>query len=274
MRRIAFLEVTWPSPRYFLLPMIVLTVSDAFAVRPFITDDARVVGYRLGQWENWLRFDRFSGQHWHMLAYGPTRYSELTFGAVYGYERTHPEMRAEGSYAMPLLQGKFLFREYGHKKPPGIALVAGTFLPGGQGALVPPGYGAFAFSTISQCFGEKEDLLIHLNFGGNYLYLDKQNDFVKTWGLGTQIRALGGFHIVGELFSGDPYIPGAGLSYQCGFRHFFNDLVQIDATLGEGLAGENKLPFWFSVGLRVVTTRFERKNIPVQGGSAYRPHRT
>jgi len=229
------------------------------AVRPFITDDARVVGRRLAQWENWMRFDRHSGQHWHMLAYGPTRKSELTLGAVYGYERAYPELRSEGSYAMPLLQGKFLLREYGHRQPPGVALVAGTFLPGGRGAFVPPGYGAFSFLTVSQCIGEQENLLLHLNIGSSFLYLNQKDEFITTWGAGAQVRTYKGFHLVGEVFSGDPYIPGVGLSFQAGFRHFFNDLVQIDATIGEGISGENRLPLWFSVGLRVVTTRFEKR---------------
>lgn len=66
-------------------------------------------------------------------------------------------------------------------------------------------------------------------------------------------------HYVGEIFSGDPYIPGAGLSWQTGFRHFFSDFVQIDGTIGQGVGGLNPLPFWYSFGLRYVTTAFEKK---------------
>lgn len=53
-------------------------------VRPFITDDARVVGYRLAQLESWLRIDKESGQQWLMFAYGPTKYMEVTVGGGLG----------------------------------------------------------------------------------------------------------------------------------------------------------------------------------------------
>jgi hypothetical protein len=228
-------------------------------VRPFITDDAQVVGKRLAQWETWMRFDRISGQKWHMFAIGPNKRLELSLGGVVGYDR--PDVnRSEFSYAMPLIQGKFLFREYQAGKPPGVALVAGTFLPGGTGAFVPPGYGAFSFLTISQCIGEGEKILIHANVGTNYQIINNSREIINTWGIGSQIKTYKGFHLVGELFSGDPYIPGTGLSYQAGFRHFISDYIQVDATVGQGLAGNNILPFWFSVGARFVTSKlFSRK---------------
>jgi hypothetical protein len=55
----------------FILSFLFFSFS-TFAVRPFITDDARVVGWRLAQWESWARFDKHEGQWWHMAAYGPT----------------------------------------------------------------------------------------------------------------------------------------------------------------------------------------------------------
>lgn len=230
----------------------------AYAVRPFITDDARVVGYRLFQWESWLRFDREAGQYWHMFAYGPHKKIELTAGAVLGYHNNSLE-KIDFSYALPLLQGKFLFSEYGHKKLPGIGLVTGTFLPGGKGEFVQQYFGAFAFATITQCIGKNENLLIHANTGLNYLYKDNANQFVPIWGLGTQIKTLGGMHVVLEYFSGDPYVPGTGAAYQAGIRHFFSDDLQIDATFGEGLKGQNPMPFWFSVGTRWVFHTFEKR---------------
>ncbi len=242
---------------FFLLGFAMLP-KEVAAVRPFITDDARVVGFRLAQWESWLRVDQQSGQQWHMLAYGPSNRLELTLGSVFGYDKPMPDQR-EFSYAMPLLQGKYLLKPYESGKPPGIALVAGTFLPGGKGDFVPRGYGAFAFAIFSQSFGDQEDLLLHANIGANYLYANQQNDWVSTWGFGAQWRVYQGFHLVGEVFSGDPYIPGTGLAYQAGFRHFFSDLLQVDATIGKGIAGETIMPFWASVGIRVVTTRFQSK---------------
>lgn len=242
---------------YFLC-IILITIlcwrTPAFAespsddVRPFITDDARVVGLRLGQMESWARLDKESFQQWLLFAFGPTPWLELTIGGVGGWDIAERHI----SYALPLLQAKFLFREYRSNEFPGIGAVIGTFLPGGSGLLRPPGYGTFGFLTISQCIGEGEQFLFHGNIGASYLHIDGSNTIIPTWGLGTQIRLLDGFHVVGEVFSGDPYIPGVGLSYQLGFRHFFSDMLQIDATIGNGISGNPALSLWGSAGVRIV----------------------
>ncbi len=227
-------------------------------VRPFITDDARVVGDRLAQLETWVRFDKEAGQHWILGAYGPNKKLELTAGGVYGYQVDH-DSKKTFSYALPLLQAKYLFKEYKSNKAPGLGVVVGTFLPVGKGSFKPAGYGTFGYMTVSQCFGEGDKFLFHGNLGGNYLHVDGSNNLISTWGLGTQIKAYKGMHVVGEIFSGDPYIPGTGTSWQAGYRYFFNDLVQIDMTVGNGIAGDAIMPFWFSAGIRIVTERFLKK---------------
>ena len=239
------------SPYYF-------ASSQKKYVRPFITDDARVVGEKYAQMETWVRFDKESGQHWVLGAYGPNKKLELTFGGVYGYEINHQHQKSF-SYALPLLQAKYLFREYKANNFPGIGLVLGTFLPFGKGSFKPAGYGSFGYLTVSQCFGEKENLLLHANLGANYLHVNNENSLIQTWGLGSQIKIYKGFHLVGEIFSGDPYIPGTGTSYQLGYRYFVNDLIQVDMTAGNGISGEKVLPFWFTTGVRIVTERFLKK---------------
>ncbi|GAA4396422.1 hypothetical protein GCM10023187_04540 [Nibrella viscosa] len=233
-------------------------------VRPFITDDSRVIGYRLAQLEAWARVEKENFQQWLIVAYGPTAKIEISVGGVFGVEE-HPDGdRRQFSYALPLIQGKFLFREYRPGEWPGIGMVVGTFLPNGIGSFRPSGYGSFGFLTISQVFGQREDLLLHGNMGANYLYIDRSNNVVGTWGFGTQVRTLGGFHLVGELFSGDPYVPGTGTAYQVGFRHFFSDLFQIDMTMGKGIGGQVILPYWVSAGIRLVSTRFQRPSRPMR----------
>jgi len=229
-------------------------------VRPFITDDARVVGKRYAQLETWARFDKEAGQHWIIGAYGPNKNLELTVGGVYGYQVDH-DSKKTFSYALPLLQSKFLIKDYKPNKGPGYGVVVGTFLPAGQGSFKPNGYGTFGFLTVSQCLGEGEIFLFHANLGGNYLYIDGSNNSILTWGLGTQIKAYKGMHLVGEVFSGDPYIPGTGTSWQAGFRYFVSNLIQIDMTVGNGIAGDIVMPFWYTAGLRIVTEKFRKKNI-------------
>ncbi len=226
-------------------------------VRPFITDDARVVGEHYAQLESWYRFDREAGQLWFIGAYGPKQWLEISAGGVFGYENNKSEV--DFSYALPLVQAKFLFREYCPGQLPGVGMVIGSFFPGGQGSFKPPGYGTFGFMTISQCFGEGDKVLLHLNLGANYLHIDDADELLGTWGFGTQIKAYQGMHLVAEIFSGDPYVPGTGLAYQIGYRYFFSDLFQIDMTLGNGIGGATPLPFWFSGGVRIVTEKFRKK---------------
>lgn len=235
-----------------------ITSTKEVLVRPFITDDARVVGERLAQLETWVRFDKEAGQHWILGAYGPNKKLELTAGGVYGYQVDH-DSKKTFSYALPLLQAKILFKEYKPNKAPGFGMVLGTFLPVGQGAFKPAGYGTFGYLTVSQCFGEGDKFLFHGNLGGNYLHVDGSNNLISTWGLGTQIKAYKGMHLVGEIFSGDPYIPGTGTSWQAGYRYFFSDLVQIDMTVGNGIAGNVIMPFWYTAGVRIVTEKFLKK---------------
>lgn len=227
-------------------------------IRPFITDDARVVGGRLAQVESWFRFDREAGQQWALAAYGPHHKLELTIGGVAGYENAGNGKLAF-SYALPLLQGKYLLREYAPGKGPGAAVVLGSFLPGGTGAFRPPGFGTFGFAIFTQCLGPHENVLIHANVGANFLHIDGANEWVQTWGLGTQVKTYKGFHLVGELFSGDPYLPGTGLSWQMGFRHIVSDRFQFDMTVGQGIGGAKPLPFWFSGGIRMVSERFLKR---------------
>lgn len=227
-------------------------------VRPFITDDARVVGERLAQLETWLRFDKEAGQHWIMGAYGPNKKLELAIGGVYGYQNDHYSNKTF-SYALPLLQAKYLFKEYKPNKAPGFGVVLGTFLPVGTGSFKPAGYGTFGYLTVSQSLGSGDKFLIHGNLGGNYLHIKGENDLIATWGVGTQLKAYKGLHLVGEIFSGDPYVPGTGMAFQTGYRYFFSDLVQVDMTVGRGIAGKTIMPFWFSAGIRIVTERFLKK---------------
>lgn len=231
------------------------TIKKSIEVRPFITDDARVVGENLAQLETWFRFDKEAGQHWIMGAYGPNKKLEVAVGGLYGYQNDH-DSQTTFSYALPLLQAKYLFKEYKPNKAPGFGAVLGSFLPVGKGSFKPAGYGTFGFITVTQCFGEGDKYLFHGNLGGNYLHINNEDDLIATWGFGTQIKAYKGLHLVGEIFSGDPYVPGTGMAFQTGYRYFFSDLIQIDMTVGKGIAGTTIMPFWFSAGVRIVTEKF------------------
>ncbi|MCS6988480.1 MAG: transporter [Chloroherpetonaceae bacterium] len=256
MKNLLFLFSFWIFLSLHALAQSSLRLAQpAQRVRPFITDDARVVGRRLWQLESWYRQDEGGLEQWFLFAYGPTRWLELTFGGVTGAERL--PTTNEFGLGIPLLQAKFLFKEYLPNELPGVGFVIGSFLPSGTGPLKPEGYGAFSYLAVTQSLGKNDDLLLHLNLGVSYIDAPRPDKRQFTWGLGAQLRMIDGFHFVGEFFSGDPYVPGSGLSYQIGFRHFFSDDFQIDGTFGKGIGGESPLPPWFSAGVRLVFHTFE-----------------
>lgn len=63
---------------------------------------------------------------------------------------------------------------------------------------------------------------------------------------------IGGLHGIAEIFHGDSYIGDTGGAYQVGFRYFISEKVQIDATVGSGLWGDNKPDTEIGCGLRIV----------------------
>ncbi len=236
----------------WLLCWFFVNASSAFAVRPFITDDARVVGRRQAQLETWVRGDRGAFQHWTLVAYGPIAPLELTIGTVHGVSYDHGR---EYSIAGPLIQAKYLLRKPKASSWPGVAVSAGAFAPGGNGAFKPHGWDTFGYVALTESLQEGDRILLHGNAG----FVRSKGDQKPTWGIGTQVRLFGGFHAVGEVFSGDPYAESSGVAFQGGFRHFISEYIQIDATLGKGLSGLPRLPVWATVGLRLATPPLGRR---------------
>jgi hypothetical protein len=232
---------------------LVLSAVPALAVRPFITDDARVVGRRQAQMEMWVRGDRSAFQQWALTSYGPAEPLELTLGMVHG---VHYEHDRQYSVAGPLMQAKYLFRKPSAGSWPGVAVSAGAFAPVGNGQFTPHGWDTFAYAAVTHSMSEGDGVLIHGNLGFVNSSIGGRKE---TWGVGSQVRVIGGFHAVGEVFSGDPYAESSGLAFQGGFRHFISEYIQIDATIGSGISGQPRLPLWGTVGLRLATPPLGRR---------------
>lgn len=225
-----------------------LLARPAWAVRPFITDDARVVGDRAAQMETWLRVDKRGLQHWLVGAFGPLAPLEVSVGGVYGYQDK------QLSAAVPLIQLKTLVLEtHPGKIIPGLAFALGTIGPGGTGPLKTEGWDTLAYLALTESILKDDKLLVHQNIGLFVTKVDGVRHPTFTWGIGTQVNVYRGFHLVGELFSGDPYAASPGGAFQAGFRQFISRFVQIDATVGHGVWGSELIPFWGSLGLRVAS---------------------
>lgn len=236
-----------------MLTLVVGTIapSQAWAIRPFVTDDARTVGKGHLQLETYWRRDRKSLQHWLLPAVGPTDWLELTLGAVHGFDLE--ERKPRYSLGGPILQGKFLLREAVPNHLPGAAVVVGGFVPAGRGDFKPPGWNAFSYLAVTQALFKEDDFLVHANVGVSAVSAPDLDPAKVTWGIGAQVETIYDFHLIGEIFSGDPYVQGAGGAYQAGFRIIFNDHLQLDGTWGGGLWGDTVLPVWFSSGVRIVS---------------------
>jgi hypothetical protein len=232
--------------------LLLLLAAPAWAVRPFVTDDARVVGERQAQIESWIQFEAGSVAHWLLASIGPAGPLEFGIGATYGVD-WNTERGAQFTMEGPLLQAKLLLVEPKPNRWPGVAVEGGTLVPLKVGQPPPPGWSTFALVALTESLFAKERLLIHGNLGffhsGDFAR-DKGVELI--WGLGMQLRAVAGLHVVAEIFSGDPYAGAGGGAAQVGLRYILNEHVQIDATVGKGVWGDPAMPVWGTAGLRVV----------------------
>lgn len=242
--------------RVALTAVVAVAISprDAAAIRPFITDDAHVVGRGHAQFETWWRRDRASLQHWVLPAVGPTDWLELTAGGVHGWSSLGPTLERP-TYAVggPVAQGKMLLHPTVPNHLPGAALVLGGVAPSGRGGFEAPGWSGFSYLALSQAFFKEDDLVFHANVGLSAVAARGLDPVRVTWGVGGQVETLYEFHLIGELFSGDPYVQGAGGAAQGGFRIIFSEHLQLDGTCGAGLWGDTIMPMWCSSGLRAVS---------------------
>lgn len=222
----------------------------ALAVRPFVTDDARVVGRNVMQLETSVRYDKDVFSNLDLVAFGPTERSEVTIGFTDGF-LLDPESNRSFSMTGPLTQFKYLVWEAKPNSYPGLAFAAGASPPWGKGDFKPDRWSEFVYAAMTESLFDKERVLIHGNIG-----ISTTNPAsVATWGLGTQIRMIGGLHAVLEVFYNDPYAGKIGGAYQVGFRHIFNDNLQLDMTMGSGLFGSQQINTFVGMGLRIVSDR-------------------
>jgi hypothetical protein len=237
------------------------TARPAAAIRPFVTDDARVVGAKLGQVETWGVLDRIQLDQNIFAAIGPTDWLEVTLGVVHGAAHRRGNDRRWG-LSGPILQAKALAIEAQPNGHPGLAICAGILPPWGTASQKPAGTGLFTYLALTESLWE-ERLLIHANVGyaGTEQATERQWKRSLTAGLGTQFRIYGPAHGVAEIYYADPYDPVAVTSAaQIGFRFIWQEWFQNDVTLGGSLAdpprGERtqaEAARWITFGIRVVS---------------------
>lgn len=261
-RRVSPLPDASSVPRVISIGCVLaalLAARSARAIRPFVTDDARVVGKRLGQVETWMVVDRIQIDHNLLAAIGPTDWIELTAGFVQGAAHRGPDRR--WGITGPILQSKILLKHAEPNGLPGVAIAGGVLPPWGTPSQRPLGVGLFTYLAVTESLWN-EALLVHANLGHATADLGPEG-WIHAWtaGLGAQVRVVAGLHAVGEIYKTDPYDPKAANSAtQLGVRYVFSDQVQIDwtygSTLGRPPGGERtaaEASQWSTLGLRLVS---------------------
>jgi hypothetical protein len=233
-----------------LLVLVFVLPQRAFGVRPFITDDARVVGDHMVQIETSVRYDQDVFANLNLIAFGPTAKSEFTLGFTNGFALDKESNRSY-SAAGPLMQFKYLFWEAKPNSYPGLAIAMGAAPPWGKSDFKPERWSEFVYLAATESLFDNERVLIHADIG----IATTNPASVATWGLGTQIRMIGGLNAVLEVFYNDPYAGKTGGAYQIGFRHIISDSVQVDMTMGSGIFGSQQINSFAGMGLRIVSDK-------------------
>ena len=112
---------------FFALPAMLIP-PPAFAVRPFITDDARIAAPREFQIETSLRIDKERVQNLNVLSVGLLEKLEGSFNFIDGF-MLQDETKYKPSISGPGFQLKYLFTDGKTSSFPGTALVARSYSP-------------------------------------------------------------------------------------------------------------------------------------------------
>ena len=233
-----------------LVALIFALPRESLAVRPFVTDDARVLDEHTMQLETSVRYDQNTFANLNLLAMSPKQNLEFTAGFSDGFP-LDKESNRSFSIIGPLMQVKYLIWPVKPNSYPGLAIAAGALPPWGRGDFRPDRWSQFVFLAATQSLFDNDRVLIHANLG-----ISTTNPAsVATWGLGAQFLLIGGLNGVAEIFYNDVYAGKTGGAYQMGFRHIVNDDLQIDLTLGSGLFGSEQIPTFVGMGLRIVSDR-------------------
>ncbi len=237
---------------------ILISWIPAWAVRPFITDDARVTPASTFLTETSLRFDSRRYQNLTLLALGLSNKWEWTVGFTDGFMTKEEDDPWKFSVAGPLLQIKYLIKEQkGVHGIPAFGIAAGVIPPWGAGSsnFAPADWSEFIYLMMSKSFSsDPERLNLHVNVGATNTHRPGGLEQEVTWGVGLQYHLFRNILFgVTEIVSGDPYGISTGAIYQIGLRFFISERMQLDTSFGSGIRGDPRPESFFGFGFRFFT---------------------
>lgn len=225
-----------------LLALIQLPVLNAFAARPMITDDARVVDSKSCQIETWIKVNKDSEEYWALPACNFFENLELTIGTA----AEHAD--SETTTTDVLIQGKYLFKKLETNSWSWALAIGNVNHPDVDRKTNLLG-DIYFYVPVS--FSLRDDaLFIHTNVG--VLHDDIEKKEILTWGLGTELQLSERNWLIAEAFGQDRGNP----FYQIGLRHWIiPNRMQFDATYGNRLdQGDDER--WMSFGIRLLSDAF------------------
>lgn len=211
---------------------------EAWAARPFVTDDARLTTANSCQLETWTRINRQSQELWALPACNPTGNLELTLGGGIA----NNDGSASNSTTDFVIQAKTLFKPL-ITNGWGIGAAVGAI----QHPEINPGPNLlgnqYAYVPLSMSFAD-DQIVLHMNAG--WLHDRATGKHQTTWGIGTELNVNSRWTLIGESFGNsvdNPY-------WQAGVRYsLIPGLLQLDGTVGRqfNYATDQR---WLSFGVR------------------------
>ena len=213
----------------------------AFAARPFITDDARVVDAHACQLESWARLDHDGNEYWALPGCNVTGNLEVTAGGAWLSDEGEPDRENHLLQIQLKTLGRTLTTNgYGW----------GLAVGGVVNAAAHPDRellgNVYLYAPVSSSW-LADRLITHVNVGARHERGLHATHF--TWGVAGEYSVTARIWALAEFF-GSHDEPPLG---QCGLRVWIvPQRLQVDATYGRQLTrGQDSE--WFSLGLRLLS---------------------
>ncbi len=258
--------------------------TPSHAVRPFVTDDARIADYGQIEAESWMEVTHAEKAFGDapglasMLGVTPLDWLEVIAGT--GVARASNNRWA---IANPVIQTKVLFTRAEQDGAPGYAFVSGATFDAGQTTL---SAGGTTDETINPRYKQGDNyyaiglmtyrlfddtLQIHSNLGLRAEHQSGIGVLLRPyWGIGVDAEVLRkDIHAIAEAYAGDPLQYNAPLyAGQFGARWIYSDYVNVDLTFGAQpnmntyRQTTSAVEVWGQVGLRLLFDVFTHDGNP------------
>lgn len=256
----------------------------AYAVRPFVTDDARIADYGQIETESWMEVTHAEKEFGDspgfntMIGITPLDWLEIIAG-------TGGARASNGKWAVanPVIQTKFLFTQAQEDGSPGYAFTTGATFDAGQTTLaagsttdesINPRYqlgdNYYAIGLMTQRLFD-DTVQLHTNIGLRAEHQSNLGLLLRPyWGIGLDAEVLRkDIHAIAEAYAGDPLQYNAPkYAGQFGARWIYSDYINIDLTFGAQPTMStyrqttSAVEVWGQVGLRLLFDVFTHEGKP------------